>query len=234
MSIVRPKRQTFAFNSHFTLGEMFADFPQEIVKNEPMLFNCDIQTALELGGPITKSFIHAIRSQKPLKGTSTLRIDPDVIDTRVHMLMPGWYPSIPGWHHDDIPRTRSDGQPNYEDPNVSKTYHCMGLVNGKIAPTQFAVNECMELKEVLPGEGNVYKIWHDEVEKQIADGETKRWHAPSNRVIWFDATAMHQGVAAVGNGWRWFGRASWNTTRKPTNEIRRQVQVYLQNPMEGW
>jgi ribosomal protein L4 len=42
------------------------------------------------------------------------------------------------------------------------------------------------------------------------------------------------GTRAVKNGWRLFIRASWNTDRKPTNEFRRQVQVYMENPMEGW
>jgi hypothetical protein len=41
---------------------------------------------------------------------------------------------------------------------------------------------------------------------------------------------------ANGNGWRFFIRASWSTDRVKncTNEIRRQVQVYMENPVEGW
>lgn len=29
-------------------------------------------------------------------------------------------------------------------------------------------------------------------------------------------------------------QANWDTGRKPSNELRNQVQVYLENPMEGW
>jgi len=48
--------------------------------------------------------------------------------------------------------------------------------------------------------------------------------------------SFHQGTAAVQSGWRWFCRVSRNTKRalEPKNEIRKQVQVYMKNPMEGW
>jgi hypothetical protein len=57
---------------------------------------------------------------------------------------------------------------------------------------------------------------------------------PSDTVVFFDDRTWHQGTRAVKNGWRLFIRASWNTNRKATNEFRRQVQVYMENPMEGW
>jgi len=59
---------------------------------------------------------------------------------------------------------------------------------------------------------------------------------PSNRLVYFDCDTFHTGTKAVKNGWRWFGRVSRNTDRvnKITNEIRKQAQVYLEFPMEGW
>lgn len=30
--------------------------------------------------------------------------------------MPGMFLAIPGWHHDNVPRTVNNGQPNYKDP----------------------------------------------------------------------------------------------------------------------
>lgn len=207
------------FVSKFALGHQFGDFDQETVKNEPMFFNASTEFAYENGGPITRAFLDALGDHAT------------IFDSRVHMLMPGWFPCIPGWHHDDVPRTRSDGQPDYENPPY-RSQHALGLVNGDICPTDFAVGFA-EMPDVPLGE-TIYGAWHPEVERLIEAGELTRTSAPSNVVVWFDDRALHQGVRAVGNGWRWFGRASWDTHRKPTNEIRRQVQVYLDHPMEGW
>ncbi len=107
---------SYHFNSRFEVGPEFGDFDQAAVKNEPMLFNCDFRTAYEIGGPITRAFLDAIECD----GYG------GIIDTRVHMLMPVWFPCIPGWHHDDVPRSRPDGQPNYESPE-HHTRHVMGL-----------------------------------------------------------------------------------------------------------
>lgn len=209
----------YTFRSEFTLGERLPEFTEEQVKNEPMFFNASPEFAYERGGPITKAFLDALPSR------------PVVVDSRVHMLMPGWFPCIPGFHHDDVPRSRSDGQPNYDDPEY-RSLHALALINGDIAPTNFAVGTA-DFAGVPLGE-TIYKQWHEEVEEYIASGKLNRVAAPSNQIVIFDDRAWHEGVRAVGNGWRWFGRASWATNRTPTDEIRRQVQVYMENPMEGW
>ncbi len=208
------------FTSTITMGSPLPQFSDDEIKNEPMLFNCSGAAAWDMGGPITRAFLEA------LGGSGHA-----VIDTRSHMLMPGWYPCIPGWHHDDVPRTREDGQPNYKTPEY-RAVHAMALVNGDICPTQFAVGRC-DLPDIPLG-GVIYKAWHPQVEALCQDGKMKRVDAPSNRIVWFDWQSFHQGIQANRGGWRWFGRASFETERKPTNEIRRQVQVYLEFPMEGW
>lgn len=110
------------------VGQFDKEYSIETVKNEPMFFSSDVNYAYENGGPITKRFLDLL----------PYRFNTGVFDSRVHMLMPGWVPCIPGWHHDDVPRTRSDGQPDYENM-AYKSEHVMGLVNGDLAPTQFAV-----------------------------------------------------------------------------------------------
>lgn len=214
-------------NSQFRVGNSIPHFDDEVIKNEPMFFNCSLMYALKFGGPITKAFFKALIPSIP----RSVKLVDVVFDSRVHMLMPGWYPCIPGYHHDDVPRSRVDGQPNYYDPEY-RSEHALALVNGDICPTEFAVGQ-FELSEVPIGE-TIYKVWHEEVVQQLNDRVGMRWNAPTNTIVHFDDRSFHQGVPAVKSGWRWFGRASWNTNRKPTNEIRRQVQVYLENPMEGW
>jgi hypothetical protein len=211
------------FESRALLGRWLPAFSEAEIKNEPMLFSCDWEHARKLGGPLTNSFLGVLASSW----------DPDgvIIDSRVHMLMPGWFPCIPGWHHDDVPRTRSDRQPNYEAPDY-KAEHCMALVGGDICPTQFALG-VHELPDVSLGDV-FYRRWHPIVEEQVKRGEMRLWNAPTDRLIFFDWETMHQGTRAVAGGWRWFIRASRNTHRKPSNELRRQVQVYLETPMDGW
>lgn len=219
-------RKNYLIDSSFWTGGELPPFTTEEVKNEPMLFNCCFSESYRLGGPITKCFLGRLREENPQDFRQV------IVDTRVHMLMPGWYPAIPGYHHDDVARTRSDGQPDYDSPPY-RPRHAMALINGDVAPTRFAVG-ADRFEEVLPEEGPIYKTWHEEVKKKISNGILREIDAPSNRLIYFNDRAWHEAVPAVKSGWRWFGRASFNTDRIPTNEVRRQVQVYLENPMEGW
>ena len=212
------------FNSSFVLGAKMKDFTQHQIKNEEMFFNCDLDFAYEKGGPITRNFIDCLPED--------VKKENPVLDSRVHMLMKGWFPAIPGFHHDDVPRSTANGQPNYANPEYHAE-HALALVNGNICPTEFAIGT-VELE--IPKEGIIYKHWHKEIEKQIQNDSMKSVFAPSNQILFFDAHDFHQATRAVADGWRWFARISWNTDRQKTmtNEIRRNCQVYLEHPMEGW
>jgi len=214
----------YTFDSQIQYGtETQKTFSVEDVKNEPMLFNCDIETAARLGGTLTKEFLSILPDD--WKNSNDF-----IVDSRVHMLMPGFFPCIPGFHHDDVPREREDGQPNYINPSY-RAEHVLMLV-GDCCPTEFAIGES-KFPEVPTG-GKYYKVWHPMVVDKIKSGELISVSAPSNRLVFFNDRTWHQGVRAKKGGWRWFIRASRNTKRKPTNELRRQVQVYLETPMEGW
>ena len=215
--------KTYTFNSQYTIGETLPEFTQEQVKDEIMFFTSNYAFVKQHGGPLSQAFL----SKLPLDWISNPTL---VIDSRVHMLMTGWFPAIPGFHHDSVIRNRADGQPNYDVDNRAE--HILALVNGDICPTEFAVGRA-EFEEVPIGE-KVYEKWHKVVIDKISSGELKSEFVPSNRMIYFDWQSWHQGTAAIKSGWRWFMRASINDGRKAKNEIRRQVQVYLENPMQGW
>ncbi|AZV00998.1 tail sheath monomer [Escherichia phage vB_EcoM_005] len=190
------------FNSQArAVGGFAQDISNDMIKNEPMFFNCDAYFAHKHGGPITRSFIENLPED--------WQCGPDIVfDSRVHMLMPGWYPAIPGFHHDDVPRPDipvgqhfiTAGQPDYDNPRYHSE-HILGLVNAG-----------------------------------IESNELTKWDAPDRTLLQFDWQTWHTGSRAVSNGWRWFGRVSRNTDRvkKITNEIRVNAQVYLEFPMEGW
>lgn len=148
------------------------------------------------------------------------------------MLMPGWCPAIPGFHHDDVPRDTPTGQPNYDKPAYCSE-HLTGVVNADVAPTLFALG-CHILPKVK--DGVIYKTWHPLVEQQLSSGLLSPFEIQSGQYVQFDWQSMHTAQKAVKNGWRWFVRLSRNTERQKTisNEIRRQVQVYLENPTDGW
>lgn len=214
------------FNSDLCIRGSFRNiYTKEQISNEPMFYRASADFAYSNGGIITRSFLD--RLPEDWKNI------PVTIDSRVHMLMPGWYPCIPGMHHDDIPRTRSDGQPNYEVLSYNAD-HLIGLVNAEIAPTEFAVGE-IDL-DIPPLGELIYRDWHPKVMKAIEDGTMLSLKATSGVMYQFDNYAFHQGTAAVSSGWRWFIRVSRDTDRALDckNEIRKQTQVYMQNPMEGW
>jgi hypothetical protein len=209
-------------NSQYELGKKLTSFDEQVLKNEVMFFNCDWFYAYEHGGDPTKEFL--------LQLPTHLHSHNTIIDSRVHMLMPGWYPCIPGWHHDDVPRG-NDGQPDYYTPPY-RSHHALALYNGSICPTEFAVGQ-VEFSEP-DNHAVVYKEWHKEVVENIQRGKLEHILAPADQIVLFDDRTWHQGTAAVANGWRLFLRASWNTHRKPTNEIRRQTQVYMEDIHAGW
>lgn len=222
------------FNSQVEELQPFAtDISNDLIKKEPMFFNCEAQYAFDNGGEITKSFFRSI----PM----SWKEEPLVFDSRVHMLMPGWYPAIPGWHHDDVPRAEiptgqhfiTAGQPDYDNPRY-KAEHILGLVNADVCPTWFATGECT--MPAIPGEELIYRKWHEEVERLLSENKMEKKVCKDRMLYYFDWQAFHSGTKAVTNGWRWFGRVSRNTdrTKQVTNEIRVNAQVYLEFPMEGW
>lgn len=220
----------FFFDSRAKISHAFRmpEFSETQIKNEPMLFSCNLPNAYVLGGPITKMFLSFLSQEYP----HVVNMYDFIVDSRVHMLMPHWYPCIPGFHHDDVQRHPITGQPDYNNFNRKRPEHVMCLLNGDICPTKFAIGESF-FDDVPEGEV-YYKHWHKEVERQLEKGILEPLSAPSNLPIFFNDESWHTGIKAIKSGWRWFIRCSWNTTRRPVNEVRRQVQVYLENPMEGW
>ena len=223
------KQNSYTFDSNWRLGEnLIGDFTEEDIKKEPQFFSSDGRYAYKQGGPITRSFFDAFFIET-IANASVPAPEHDkniIFDSRVHMLMPGWYPCIPGWHHDDIPRP-NNGQPDYDNPEYLSQHVC-ALVNGDICPTEFILDQ-VTLPAVEEGK-TIYSEW----DKALQTMPVVRADAPSNRLIFFDWQTFHRGTKAVKGGWRWFGRLSWNTNRKFKNEIRTQTQVYLEAVNEGW
>lgn len=214
---------TFVFDSQIQEGEPLLDATQGMIKDEPMMHKASYEFAWNHAGVLTQRFLFALPDN--WKNNKT------VIDSRGHMLMEGWYPCIPGWHHDDIPRDRSDKQPDYAGLRY-KAEHCMAIWGGN-SLTEFAIGRAV-FPEIELGK-TVYEEYHRMVEDEIVNGgQLRRVKVKPCVPTFFDWQTWHQGTPATGFGFRFFIRATRNTDRKPDNEIRRNANVYMPAIMGGW
>lgn len=202
------------------------DVPETVdaIKAENMFFQADKWFAWAHGNTITRRFVEKVDELWLSR--------PVVIDTRYHMLMPGWYPCIPGWHVDEAPRTRANNQPNHTLPGPRPEHMCMVVDTGTGSLTEYALGSTL-LPEVVDGDCTTYGLWND-----ILEGENeyplKRYQVRSKELIRMDMHTLHRGMPAVNMGWRIFLRATLNSTRPIVNEIRKQTQVYMSALNAGW
>lgn len=196
------------------------------IKNEPMLFSASYHFAYDHATDITRSFLEKVNTYMGWEKNEI------IVDSRVHMLMPGWYPCIPGWHLDDVPRSRADGQPDHVNP-IYKSEHVMAII-GDASQTQF-LDARLRLEDVpVNSGGSIYGRWNSDIKSLIDAFELRTIRAQSSEMVAFDWQTFHRGMPATKNGWRWFIRASRNTLRQRFNEVRNQVQAYLPALEEGW
>jgi|SRR5690625_969757 len=213
------------------IGTFKTPSSEEEYKYEPMFWQSSVEYALENGGSLTKEFITKALEALQVAGVFNNEPPPMVFDSRVHMLMPTWSPAIAGWHHDDVPRSLPNGQPNYFTPEYDSK-HVLGLVNAEICPTEWATGTS---RFPLYTE-DVYKNYNRDVERKLEAGELLSLKSKSGVIYQFNSYTWHRATLAKKSGWRWFGRLSWDTplADNPRNEIRKQVQVYLTEPDKGW
>lgn len=215
------------FNSNINKLNSFAlGINNDQIKNEKMFFNCSLNFAYENGGEITKSFINSLPHD--------WKNEKIVFDSRVHMLMNGWYPCIPGWHHDDVWRNPNlNNQPDYNNMPYHSS-HILGIVNSDICPTNFALGN-IKVPAVNKGK-NIYEVWNEHLDNMEKNNELNIISVKDRTLYFFDWKTFHRGTKAINNGFRWFGRVSKNTDRvnNITNEIRINSQVYLEYPNKGW
>lgn len=190
------------------------------VRRAPMLFRADVDFAYRVGGPVMRAFLDDLAFVRPGKYVS--------IDSRAHMLMPGMWPCIPGWHCDDFFRDES-GQPNLAAHVDGRTWceHVAMLLGDDVSLTQW---ETARREFWPPNRGTVYAALNAELERvnpptrACAIGEPVR----------FDGLTIHRGMPATRVGWRLFIRATASDHHEPKNEVRAQTQVYLQDVGAGW
>lgn len=183
--------------------------------------------AMRIGGPMVDAVWGALNSVLTDDEMSRLRWD-----TRTHMLKPGWYPSIPGWHADFVARdTGGNIRPDLgRDCDVR---HFM-VVTGH-PRTEFIVDREVDVPDV-----SSWRSIAEHVDYRKGRDGLIVYRVKPNTLVEFDGNELHRGVAAETSCWRWFCRASLFPEDHPQadsgdwlNRKRVHTQVYL-DKHRGW
>jgi len=204
------------------------------LRDEAMFFSCSPSYIGESGNyaPITRLLIDRVLSRITEGHIINLGADKQfVVDTRVNMLMRGQYPSIPGWHCDDVPRDKKYAQPDFNLCDED-TQHFLVIISDTkdpancISGTEFITNA----REYNLDKNNIYGSLNTEVQK---DESKDTRFVREREIVQFNQAAIHRASPAKTSGWRYFFRLSY-THRKPVNEIRNQTQIYVNPDDAGW
>lgn len=194
----------------------------EECSSETMLHSASWDFARKFGGPLTNRVLDALEdSEKRRARPKNLY---EVIDTRVHMLMPGMYPAIPGWHCDAVYRRDSTSQPEVEKIDKRLLHWTCIIGTSPVSLTSFVVQEV----EIDVNPAAVWKSVH----QAVAWKNPRCIQLELGDVLMFDSSTIHRAVAANQQGWRFWFRLSFYP-RAPMNQIRKQVQVYTTED-GGW
>lgn len=215
------------------IGASIPDPPQELIESSLNLRQVSLEDAARYGGLITRQALGAMNLRGDRKHI--------VVDTKVHLLMPGWVPAIPGWHTDGVPRGTEMNPGGRGAPNLraqveglasAPRYHL--LVTGEHCPTRFMAG-AFDFELDLDGGSELYT----EITRQAQDaaGTFETLTTPPSTVVEWDWWNVHTAQQATARGWRYLIRVTETDhivpRTDPADFIRTQNQVYA--PMDfGW
>lgn len=206
------------------VGSLAGRVPTESIEAEPMLFSASPSFAREQGGPLTQAVLGVLEGTDEIEEAAMFAKTRGlwlVIDTRSHMLMPGFCPAIPGWHCDAYPRRGYASQPDVRGGTPDAWHYVTHLSDQDVGPSRTIFADEPLSVDIAEDDRHVWKTVHDAATArvlralQFLDGEVVRFSQPT----------LHRVAPAECRGWRWWFRMSMYY-RPPLNRIRRQVQVY--------
>lgn len=215
-----------------TFGSIIEEPSVDLIKNTFGLFRASVEDALRYGGDITREAIGAMNIRNDKKYV--------LVDVKVHMLMQGFCPAIPGWHTDGVPRPvmsqSGKGAPDIQlqDMMDSPRYHL--LTTGDHCSTKFAKIRNIVLD--VPDEPNnrLYADINKQMTEQDDWGQIETFAKP-RQIVEFDWWELHTAVYANKFGWRYLIRVTESDTMAPLTNLRdvlkTQAQVYTPANI-GW
>ncbi len=155
----------------------------------------------------------------------------DVCDVRVQRLMPGMFPSIPGWHCDDVPRNGYHSQPDLGAAR-NGVGHVVGTLSSSgegVSRTEFVAEEMASFRPITDE-----PVWR-QLHRHVEEGEPATWRAPDGWWVPITWRTPHRATPAVRRGFRIFFRMSMRPRPAHDEPQDRTVeQVYLLTEENGW
>lgn len=216
--------------------------PNDLVKATPALWQADLDTAIRYGGDLTRDALSAMNIRGDRRYV--------VVDTKIHMLMPGFMPAIPGWHTDGVPRgaerdPAGKGAPDMvaqeEMDDRAPRFHLM-VAGAADCPTRFASDLDVMLEVPDEPHASLYSMiseqMNDATTNGYADGRAmKTYEAVPGAVYEWDWWQLHTAIRSRSHGWRFLIRVTESDhhapQRKIAHVIRTQQQVYVPDTF-GW
>ena len=226
----------YQFNINpLTKGGSIEEPSVDSIRNTLGLFRASLEDAVRYGGTITKSAL----SQMNLRGDREYTI----VDVKVHMLMAGQNPAIPGWHTDGVPR-KINGSPSGGPPDLPQQltrerdprYHIM--VTGQHCLTEFLAEPVtLDIPDEVATSTNLYKWMSRKVQQKVGEGELETFHLDPCQVYEFGWWDIHRGIFSTGREWRYLIRVTESDSLPPRTDlnevIRTQHNVYAPEEF-GW
>ncbi len=204
---------------------------QDEIRSTPGLLNASLKDAVMYGGRA----VQAALSSAPLLYAR----DNVIVDVKVHMLMPGMVPAIPGWHTDGVPRCES-GSPSgplapdlrRQEGVLSPIYHL--FYAGCDAPTVFLNERDVELDVPADPSADLYS----RITKEVTARDTlERVELPDLSWWTWDWWELHSAQPSRDRGWRMLIRITESDFIEASSDlrdvIRMQQQAYVQDAF-GW
>ena len=195
------------------------------LKNSFSLWNASLDDAVCYGGALTREALKAMNLRHDRKNI--------IVDTKVHMLMKGMSPAIPGWHVDGAPRDNNknpggSGKPDTfaqeNDPRPNR-YHI--LITGTGCLTQF-INTPTNITIPAEPSYDVYTMMSEQVQFSVKQHPEIVMTAPSCQVVEFDWWDIHTGIVATKNEWRYLIRVCESDYYEPRQDLREVIRMQSQ------
>lgn len=193
----------------------------------PGMLNASLQDAVMYGGDVVRDAL----SSCPLVGNRKHTI----VDVKVHMLMEGMVPAIPGWHTDGVPRHESGSPSGPLLPDLSRqenrnspVHHL--LVAGCDAPTVFVENRDVLLDVPCEATSDLYA--HVTKAMNSRDDLT-RMEIPMGEWWTWDWWELHSAQPSREKGWRVLIRVTESDFVKPKDDLRDVIRTHQQAYIQG-
>ncbi len=189
------------------------------------LWNASYDDAIRYGGDVTREALRAMNIRHDRKNV--------IVDTKIHMLMKGMSPAIPGWHTDGVPRDADKnpagtGMPDtFAQEGDDRYNHYHILVTGTGCLTQY-INQPISVPIPDRPSYDVYNVMSAYVNNRVKEDPSLVMTIPSCQVVEFDWWDIHTGVIAAKNEWRYLIRVCESDYYEPRKDLREVIRIQSQ------